>query len=220
MIDLLLNGFVTLFVIVDPLGLIPLYLALTPGVGRKARIAMAWKGCLIAFVILTVFALLGLAILNALGISLGAFRIAGGLFLFVIGFELVFEKRAERKGRSASKMVADKDDDPDEDTDVAAFPLAIPLIAGPGAIAAVILLSGKLPSAIGQASMVGVIALTLLVTFACLAVAHRLDAILGATGRAVISRVLGVILAALAVQFVADGIAALFLENGGTFNTL
>ncbi|MER0239041.1 MarC family protein [Fulvimarina sp. MAC8] len=218
MVDLLLNGFVTLFVIVDPLGLIPVYLALTPGISRKARMKMAWKGCLIAFFILTVFALLGLTLLEALGISLGAFRVAGGLFLFVIGFELVFERRNERKGKSATKAVAEKDDEPGEDADVAAFPLAIPLIAGPGAIAAVILLSGQLPSAVGKASVVAVIAVTLLITCAALSFAHRLDDLLGATGRGVISRVLGVILAALAVQFVADGIGALFSigESGGT----
>ena len=202
MLDLLLNGFVTLFVIVDPLGLIPLFLAVTPGVDQKGRIAIAMRACLLALAILSVFALVGLSLLQALGISLGAFRVAGGLFLFWIGFELVFERRKER----ADRAVAENEDI----ADVAAFPLAIPLIAGPGAISAVILLSGQLPSVIGKAGVIATIALTLGVTFACLAVAHRIDGLLGATGRAVISRLLGVVLAALAVQFVADGAIQLF----------
>ena len=204
MFDLLLNGFVTLFVIIDPLGLVPLFLAVTPGATATERRAIAFKACLIAFVILTAFGLAGLAILEGLGITLGAFRVAGGLFLFWIGFELVFEKRKERHERSASRAV----DDPDE-PDVAAFPLAIPLIAGPGAISAVILLSGSVPSLVGQAGLVLVILTGIVVTFGFLALADRLDKLLGKTGRAVISRLLGVLLAALAVQFVADGAAAL-----------
>ncbi|MEE2950546.1 multiple antibiotic resistance protein [Fulvimarina manganoxydans] len=209
MLDLLLNGFVTLFVIVDPLGLIPLFLAVTPGVDQKGRIAIAMRACLLALAILSVFALVGLSLLQTLGISLGAFRVAGGLFLFWIGFELVFERRKERHQKSADRAVAENDDI----ADVAAFPLAIPLIAGPGAISAVILLSGQLPSVIGKAGVIATIALALAVTFACLAVAHRIDGLLGATGRAVISRLLGVVLAALAVQFVADGAIQLFDIN-------
>ncbi|RFC65164.1 MarC family protein [Fulvimarina endophytica] len=215
MADLLLNGFVTLFVIVDPLGLIPVFIALTPGLSRTARIRLAMKACTIAFAILALFALVGLAVLETLGISLGAFRVAGGLFLFVIGFELVFEKRAERKGKTAVEAVAHQETESHEDGDIAAFPLAIPLIAGPGAIAAVILLSGQLPSAVGQASVIAVIAITLLASFACLSLAPRIDSLLGSTGRGVISRVLGVILAALAVQFVADGIEAMIVKEAG-----
>ncbi|MEF2550139.1 MarC family protein [Aurantimonas sp. A2-1-M11] len=204
MFDLLLSGFVTLFVIIDPLGLVPLFLAVTPGLDAPERRRIALRACVIAFAILAVFALFGLAILQTLGISLGAFRVAGGLFLFWIGFELVFEKRKERHERSANRAV----DDP-EAADVAAFPLAIPLIAGPGAISAVILLSGSLPSLGGQAALVAVIFTALAVNFAFLALAHRVDRFLGVTGRAVISRLLGVLLAALAVQFVADGAAEL-----------
>ncbi|MCC4298678.1 MarC family protein [Aurantimonas coralicida] len=204
MFDLLLSGFVTLFVIIDPLGLVPLFLALTPEMNEKERQRTALRACLIAFAILTIFALFGLGILRTLGITLGAFRVAGGLFLFWIAFELVFEKRNERKQRSANKAV----DDPDA-ADVAAFPMAIPLIAGPGAISAVILLSGSLPSLGGQAALVGVIFTALTVSFAFLALAHKVDRFLGVTGRAVISRLLGVLLAALAVQFVADGAAEL-----------
>ena len=211
MFDILLNGFVTLFVIIDPLGLVPLFLAVTPGATASERRTIAFKACLIAFVILATFGLAGLALLEGLGITLGAFRIAGGLFLFWIGFELVFEKRKERHERSANRAV----DDPDE-PDVAAFPLAIPLIAGPGAISAVILLSGSVPSLVGQAGLLFVVFTVLLATFGFLSLAHRVDRLLGKTGRAVISRLLGVLLAALAVQFVADGAAALITTSGAS----
>ncbi|MAU96624.1 MAG: MarC family transcriptional regulator [Fulvimarina sp.] len=204
MFDILLNGFVTLFVILDPFGLVPLFLALTPGASSAVRGAIALRASVITFAILALFGLTGLALLEVLGITLGAFRLAGGLFLFWIGFELVFERRAERKQKSASHAVEDSDGG-----DVAAFPLAIPLMAGPGAISAVILLSGNLPGVVGKAALLGVIFVAVAATFAFLAVAHRLDRYLGVTSRAVISRLLGVLLAALAVQFVADGAAAL-----------
>lgn len=204
MVDLLVSGFATLFVILDPIGLVPLFLALTPGQDSKARREIAFRACAIAFAILAVFALTGLAILEALGISLGAFRLTGGLFLFAIGFELVFEKRKERRARSAERAIST-----DDEVDVAAFPLAIPLLAGPGAIAAVILLSGNLPTLAGKVGLLLLILVALLLSFACLAASHRLDRLLGATGRVVISRLLGVLLAALAVQFVADGAAEL-----------
>lgn len=211
MFDLLLNGFVTLFVIVDPLGLVPIFLAITPGASHAERRRIALRACLIAFAILVVFGLAGLAILEGLGITLGAFRVAGGLFLFWIGFELVFEKRKERHEASANRAVAD----PDE-PDVAAFPMAIPLIAGPGAIAAVILLSGTVPSVAGQAGLILVIFCALAVAFVLLSLASKVDRFLGTTGRAVISRLLGVLLSALAVQFVADGAAALIQTSGAS----
>jgi multiple antibiotic resistance protein len=204
MVDILLSGFVTLFVIVDPLGLVPLFLAVTPGASAGERRSIAVRSCVIAFVILALFAVAGTALLQGLGITLGAFRVAGGLFLFWIGFELVFERRRERHERSAERAV----DDP-EVADVAAFPLAIPLIAGPGAISAVILLSGNLPTVTGRVGLVAIIFAVMAATVGFLAVANRIDRFLGVTGRAVISRLLGVLLAALAVQFVADGAALL-----------
>lgn len=207
MVDILLSGFVTLFVIIDPLGLVPLFLAVTPGASAGERRSIAVRSCVIAFVILALFAVAGTALLQGLGITLGAFRVAGGLFLFWIGFELVFERRQERHQRSADRAV----DDP-EVADVAAFPLAIPLIAGPGAISAVILLSGNLPTVTGRLGLVAILFVVMAVTFGFLAVADRIDRFLGVTGRAVISRLLGVLLAALAVQFVADG-AALLMES-------
>ncbi|TFF27731.1 MarC family protein [Jiella endophytica] len=210
MFDVMLNDFITLFVILDPLGLVPIFLALTAGYTVAQRRAIALRASLLTLAILVLFAVTGLAVLNALGITLGAFRLAGGLFLFFIGFELVFERRSERKRKSASQAAEEHDAGDQDDGDIAAFPLAIPLMAGPGAISAAILLSGNTQGFAGMAAHISVIFAAVLATFAFLAVAHQLDRFLGPTSRAVISRLLGVLLAALAVQFVADGAAALF----------
>ncbi|WP_182086989.1 MarC family protein [Aureimonas sp. ME7] len=206
MIEILLNGFATLFVIIDPIGLAPIFLGLTPGMTMAHRRRIARNGCLIAFGILAVFSLTGLRVIETLGISLGAFRIAGGLFLFWIAFELVFEKRKTRKEKDAQTAMSEHDVG-----EIAAVPLAIPLMAGPGAISAVILLSGDLPGVAGQLSLLAVIAVTIGATFAILALADRFERLIGQTGRAVITRLLGVLLAALAVQFVSDGVKAVFL---------
>lgn len=214
MTELLLNGFITLFVIIDPLGLCPLFLALTPGASAAERRRIATQACLIAFAILLLFAVAGLAILGALGITLGAFRVAGGLFLFVIAFELVFDRRQQRKAQSAAASL-EGGHSPADTPNVAAFPMAIPLMAGPGAIAAVILLSGSLQGPAGQGALVGVLAAVMAVTLLLLMTAARLDRMMGVTGRAVVTRLLGVILAALAVQFVADGVAELVRNAAG-----
>ncbi|KAA0970533.1 MarC family protein [Aureimonas fodinaquatilis] len=201
MIDMLLTGFVALFVIIDPLGLVPLFLTLTPGMAPKYRQKIAIQACFIAFLILGTFALVGLVVIETIGISLGAFRVAGGLFLFTIAFELVFGTRQHRKEKSAEGAVTQPSDTPH----IAAFPLAIPLIAGPGAISAVILLSGNLPGFVGQTLLLLTIGVACATTYLFLAVAGPLDRLMGVTGRAVVTRLLGVLLAALAVQFVADG---------------
>lgn len=204
--DMLLTGFITLIVIIDPLGLVPLFLSLTPGRSRTQRRRIALEASVIAFLILAAFALFGLVLIETIGVSLGAFRVAGGLFLFTIAFELVFEKRQHRKEKSAGEAVPH----PEEAAHVAAFPLAIPLMAGPGAISAVILLSGNLPGMVGQTLLLIVIAIVCLATYGFLAMADVFDRLLGVTGRAVVTRLLGVLLAALAVQFVADGVRQLF----------
>lgn len=204
MFELLLNGFVTLFVIIDPIGLAPIFIGLTPGVPAHLRRKIALNACLIAFGILALFALIGLPLIQALGISLGAFRVAGGLFLFWIAFELVFEKRRARKEQNAATAMLEH-----EVPDIAAVPLAIPLLSGPGAISATILLSGSLPGWAGQSALLLTIAAVVATTFGFLVAAQRLDMLLGQAGRAVVTRLLGVLLAALAVQFVADGALAL-----------
>ncbi|MEW5423112.1 MarC family protein [Amorphus sp. 3PC139-8] len=207
MIDYLTHALTTLFVTIDPIGLAPIFLGLTPGWSRAARRAVAFRSCLVAFAILLVLSLVGNPLLSFLGISLAAFRVAGGLLLFWIAAEMVFAKRTERKANIAQS--AAHEGAPDEDHDIAIFPLAIPLIAGPGAISAVILLSDQAPSTIAFGGMIASFALVLGGTLLIFLGAQRVDHVLGDTGRAVLTRLLGVILAALAVQFVADGVIAL-----------
>jgi multiple antibiotic resistance protein len=150
---------------------------------------------------LSAFALFGNGILGLLGISIGAFRIAGGLLLFWIAFEMIFEKRNERKEKTGEAAITR-----DHIHNIAVFPLALPLIAGPGAISATILLSGSFSATIDRAQLILVIAFCLALLFAALVIAERIDRFLGVTGRAILTRLLGVILAALAVQFVVDGV--------------
>lgn len=196
------TAFLTMFVALDPPGLAPLFVALTTHMKPAERKATAYRATLIAFCILAGSALCGEPLLRALGIGIPAFRIAGGLLLFWIAVEMVFERREERKTQSAENNL-----DHDHHYSIAAFPLAIPLMAGPGAITATIL-----QASIAQKSYVDfavLIVILLIVLLSCLAVflmAGRIDRWLGKTGRVVLSRLLGVLLAAMAVQTVGDGI--------------
>ncbi|CDN47982.1 MarC family protein [Neorhizobium galegae] len=203
--DMLVNALTTMLVTLDPPGLAPVFLGLTVGMTALQRRQVAFRGSLIAFGILAVFALFGSSVLGLLGISIGAFRIAGGLLLFWISFEMVFEKRQERKEKTSQAAITI-----DHIHNIAVFPLALPLIAGPGAISATVLLSGTLPGIVDRALFIGVIALIMLLVYATLLVAERLDRFLGVTGRAILTRLLGVILAALSVQFVVDGVRSAF----------
>ena len=163
------------------------------------------RGSVMGFAILTVFALFGASILGALGISMGAFRIAGGLMLFAIAFEMIFEKRNERKEKTTGDAITK-----DHIHNLAVFPLAIPLIAGPGAISATVLISGTMDGWVGKLQLIAVIAIVLGLVFASLYLAERLNRFLGVTGRALLTRLLGVLLAALSVQFVVDGVKSAF----------
>lgn len=204
-IDFLTNAFVTLLVIVEPVALVPIFLAVTQGFSAAQRRQAAARASLIAFFILAGCALVGDWLLRKLGVSLPAFRIAGGLLLFWIAFEMVFGLRNTRKGATVKDAI-----EIDHIRNVAAFPLAIPLLAGPGAITATLLLAGQTGSDVmALAALIAVIVAVMLISWACLAVAEKLDKLLGVTGNAVLSRLLGVILAALAVQFVADGVKAI-----------
>ncbi|MER2536930.1 MAG: MarC family protein [Rhizobiaceae bacterium] len=198
------NAFVTILVTIDPPGLAPLFLALTRGMNREERLQVSVRASLIAFAVLALFALAGAAILSVFGITLPAFRVAGGFLLFFIAFEMVFERRQDRKEKSADVAITR-----DHIHNLAAFPLAIPLIAGPGAISATVLLSGSFPGFAAQTVLVGILAVGLALTYLVFVLAERIDRFLGQTGRSILTRLLGVILAALAVQFVADGIKAL-----------
>jgi multiple antibiotic resistance protein len=193
----LITAFATLFVVIDPPGLVPLFIALTRGMEAGRRRAMARRACLIAALLLTLFALAGEAILGFIGISMPAFRIAGGILLFLTALDMLFERRTQRReGQQA---------DPDHDPSV--FPLATPLIAGPGAIASVILLVGQAgPGWAGTAAVLGLMWGMILVTFLFLLASPPLERMLGRTGTIVITRLLGMLLAALSVQFVIDGV--------------
>ncbi len=204
--DSMINAFTTLLVTVDPPGLAPLFLGLTVGMNRGERRQVAVRGSLIAFAVLAVFALFGASILGALGISMGAFRIAGGLLLFAISFEMIFEKRNERKEKTSDAAITK-----DHIHNLAVFPLAIPLIAGPGAISATVLIAGTMDGVAGKIQLIAVIAVCLALVFAALILAERLNRFLGVTGRALLTRLLGVLLSALSVQFVVDGVKSAFL---------
>ncbi|GAA0602695.1 MarC family protein [Paenochrobactrum glaciei] len=203
-IDTILSALVTLLVTIDPPGLAPLFLALTPGMNRQARNQVAKRATIIGFILLTIFAIAGAQIMSLFGISIGAFRVAGGLLLFWIAFEMIFEKRTERKEKSAEVAITK-----DHIHNIAAFPLAIPLIAGPGAISAVILLSDGFHAPVERSMLILVILACMVITYVTLLLAERVDRFLGETGRSILTRLLGVILAALAVQFVADGVKSL-----------
>ena len=207
-LDTLLNAFVTLFVTVDPIGNAPLFLGLTVGASAAQRRGIALRGTAIAFAVLALFALTGTAVLDAAGITLDAFRVAGGLLLFVTAFEMIYDRRDARKGETSAAAAAE------HVADLAIFPLAIPLLAGPGTISATILLSSELGSASGGAwtgklALVALILALMAIAAGVLLIAERLDAYLGRTGKLVLTRLLGVLLAALSVQYVADGARAL-----------
>jgi multiple antibiotic resistance protein len=199
------TAFVTLFVAVDPPGLAAIFLGLTAHMGLVERAHTARRSVIIAFGILVAAALCGQTLLDMMGIGIPAFRIAGGLLLFYIAVEMVFEKREERKAHSTEETLA-QDTHPH---DIAAFPLAIPLMAGPGAITATILQASNANGSI--LNMVVLIVLIALVIGSCYGVfrlAELIDRLIGATGRVVMSRLLGVLLAAMAVQIVGDGVMA------------
>jgi multiple antibiotic resistance protein len=202
--DSIFNAFVTILVTIDPPGLAPLFLALTRGMNRDERTQVSVRASIIGFSVMALFAIAGAAILAVFGITLPAFRLAGGLLLFYIAFEMVFERRQDRKEKSADVAITR-----DLIRDIAAFPLAIPLIAGPGAISATVLLSGSFQGVGAKSVLVAIIFMCLVLTYLVFVLAERIDRFLGHTGRSILTRLLGVILAALAVQFVADGIKAL-----------
>jgi multiple antibiotic resistance protein len=199
-----ISALLTLFVVVDPVGLVPTFLAVTEDLPRPARRSVAVRASIIAGAILIGTALIGDWLLQTLSISLPAFRIAGGLLLFSIASEMVFGVRLRRESQEAEEAVEE------HVRNIAAFPLAIPLLAGPGAIAATVLLAGR---AGGNLTLIAIlIGVVVLVAFACVLAflfAERIGRYLGLTGNIVLSRLLGVLLAALAVQYVVDGVRAI-----------
>lgn len=200
-VEFLISALVTLAVVVDPIGLVPVFLGITHDLPKGARRSVALRASAIAFVILAGSALVGDWLLRTLAISLPAFRIAGGLLLFSIASEMVFGVRTERQARQAEDAIEE------HVRNIAAFPLAIPLMAGPGAITATVLLAGRSDSdPLRLVLLLGVIALVMISCIASFLLAARISKVLGTTGNLVLSRLLGVLLAALAVQYVIDGV--------------
>ena len=205
MAELFLAAFTTFFVVIDPPGCAPIYASLTTDAPPRERRAMAIRAVAVAASILVVFALVGEQLLSALGISLDAFRIAGGIMLFVIAIDMVFERRTERREARAQEVI-----DAPEIEDVSIFPMAMPMIAGPGSIATVMLLVSRAKGLEASLVVLGALAAVLALTLAALLAAGPLMRVLGHKVEAVVTRLLGVLLAALAAQFVIDGLRESF----------
>lgn len=200
------TAFVTLIVVIDPIALAPLFAALTGGESSAGRRRIALHACLIAALVLTVFGLFGEAVLAVVGTSMPAFRIAGGILLFLTALDMLFERRKQRRENQGQAQ--------DPQNDPSAFPLAVPLIAGPGAIATMILLTGQADGGWEWVLAVHVVMLgVILLTFISFLLASPLERLLGPVAINVVTRILGLLLAALSVQFVLDGLSAFGLGH-------
>jgi multiple antibiotic resistance protein len=202
--ELFLDFFIIFLVVIDPVGLAPIFAAMTLGGSARYKRAMAWRGTVIATIILFSFAVSGGGLLRVLGIGVAAFQIAGGLLLFLLAVEMVFARQTGIRSTTERERL-----ESEAKKDISVFPLAVPLIAGPGALTTVLLTVGERgddPAVI--AVVLGVVLLVLLLTLAALLFAAQITKVIGETGANVVSRVLGIVLAALAVQFVLDGLTA------------
>jgi multiple antibiotic resistance protein len=209
MLELFLSAFITLFVVIDPPGCAPIYAGLAAEAPPRQRRTMAIKAAAVAGLILLVFALFGEDLLGALHIELESFRIAGGIMLFLIALDMVFEKRTQRREERAEKLRAAHAQTP-EIEDVAIFPMAMPMIAGPGAIATVMLLMGTAKGTEGTLVVLAALAAVIVLTGLALLLAAPLIRLLGSSVESAITRLLGVMLGALAAQYVIDGLKGSF----------
>jgi multiple antibiotic resistance protein len=205
LIELFGSALVTFLVIIDPPGCAPIFASLTRGTSAAHRRAMAVRSSLIAWIILMFFALLGKPMLHALGISLGSFRTAGGVMLFMIALDMVFERRTKRREERAQSI-----DGTPEAEDISVFPMAMPMISGPGSIASAMLWVSRADDAAEVAIVLAAITVVVLLTLICLLAAGPLMRMIGERIEGVITRILGVILAALAAQFIVDGLKQSF----------
>jgi multiple antibiotic resistance protein len=205
MIELFGSALVTFLVIIDPPGCAPIFASLTRGATAASRRSMAIRSSLIAWVVLMFFALLGRPMLDALGISLASFRIAGGVMLFMIALDMVFERRTQRREQRAQSIEGTP-----EAEDISVFPMAIPMISGPGSIASAMLWVSRAETAGQVATVLAAITVVILITLVCLLAAGHLMRLIGERIEAMITRILGVILAALAAQFIVDGLKQSF----------
>ena len=192
----IIAAWVTLFVVIDPPGLAPLFFAVPQGMTDERRRRIGWRATIIAAILLTLFGLIGENILSAIGISLSAFRIAGGILLFLTALDMLFERRTERR----------EGQHPDDEHDPSVFPLATPLLAGPGALTTMILLVGSDPSPMHTLVIHLVMLSVLALNMVLFLLAGPLSRVLGRTGTMVVTRLLGMLLAALSIQFILDGL--------------
>ena len=205
MIELFGSALVTFLVIIDPPGCAPIFASLTRGTPAVHRRAMAIRSSLIAWAILMFFAVAGRPLLHWLGISLASFRIAGGIMLFFIALDMVFERRTERREKRAEAIEGTP-----EAEDISVFPMAIPMITGPGSIASAMLWVSRAEGIAEVAIVLVAITVVMLITMVTLLAAGPLMRFIGEKVEAMITRILGVILAALAAQFVIDGLKQSF----------
>jgi len=205
MIEPFVSAAITFFVVIDPPGCVPIFVSLTRGAEAARRRMLAVRSVAIAACILLFFGVLGEDLLHALGITLAAFRIAGGIMLFLIALEMVFEKRTARRESRVQEVTASP-----EVEDISVFPMAIPMIAGPGSIASVMLLMGRSNGLAESLVVLAALGAILLLTLVALFAGGALMRMTGPKVEAMITRILGVILAALAAQFVVDGIRTSF----------
>jgi len=196
----MITAFVTLLVVIDPIAIAPIFLALTPGMTPTQRSHIARRAVLVAGLVLLVFAFFGSAVLGFIGISLPAFRVAGGILLFLTAMDMLFERRTKRR-EDSSEVEMEADHDP------SVFPIAIPLVAGPGAIASVILLVNEKPGGEGLIAILPITAVILLMMYIMLRLSSSLERVMGKVAINVFTRIFGMLLAALSVQFVLDGLA-------------
>ena len=199
--EFLLTSFVALFIIIDPIGLTPVFIAITQGMDDSLRRKVALRSVLVSAFVISLFIVGGETVLGFIGISMPAFRIAGGILLFLTALDMLFQRRSKRRENQTEQELVD---------DPSVFPLAIPLIIGPGAIATVILIAGAKPGLVGVASTGFITALVLVTVFVFFSAASRIEKLLGKTGIDVLTRLLGMLLAALSVQFVIEGLIEFF----------
>jgi multiple antibiotic resistance protein len=209
MIELFGSALVTFLVIIDPPGCAPIFASLTRGTSATHRRMMAIRSSVIAWAVLMFFALLGRPMLHALGISLASFRIAGGVMLFMIALDMVFERRTQRREERAQSIEGTPGAE-----DISVFPMGIPMIAGPGSIASAMLWVSRADDAVEIATVLAAITVVILITLVSLLAAGPLMRLIGERIEAMITRILGVILAALAAQFVIDGLKQSFPALG------
>lgn len=202
MIDLAIQAFTVLVVVIDPIGVAPIFAALTSRATMPLRRRMAVRGVCLAAAILVIFAFVGHPLLQFLSVTLDAFRIAGGVLLFLLAVDMLFARPSGLRSTTGEEQ-----EEASHQEDITVFPLAIPLLAGPGAMTSIVLLMGGVEGdPVRTMVVVGVLAVVLALSLLTLLAAGIISRLLGVTGSNVISRVLGIILAALAVQFILDGL--------------